>query len=517
VRSYRVQVAVDGHSWTSSTDDPTPTPGPGQTVADLLPPGGILEDGLQVTRKLPDSEVWPCQPDPALLTFTVAAATARELTTRLRVGRAVAAVIGKRVDPADPASLVWPLETFTGRITSVKVTSSRGYAVAQVQAVDWLATLQEVQLPDTTAPLQSAQDRLSYVLGLVAAEAPELAGEGWTYRSGDGGILAPPAGGHTPLAERALDGLTALQAVRETLASWPVVPPFGNPLAGQVGRYVLSPHHGPGAATNDATTLLSLAGWRVDFRSAASTVAPPAELADLGDVWGVEFPPYSGVQGRVPARYVEVPAEWDQRIGQVPNVATVRTTFTGYRKGIITWRYALAMMRFRPRVRVKVDAVIEYGASADATYLGGVMATYYLSTLLIPTAPQGPNRWTPGEFTWNLAAMPDAPEVVAAAWLPTGFTAVTSSSALGRVVVVDGMDPRHNPKGAGAVAGLVESYTAKMSGGGPVVTFALRPETRDRVSADAMTYAQLPAGVTYADLDPGLEYDDLRLLRNPAL
>lgn len=498
---YRVAVAAPTGpplDWVTYSDDPKPTTFTTRGVS------GLLLDGLKLVRKLPEDEPWPCQPTPATFNFQVAAATASELGASVLKGAAVAGRIGQ-----DSSGLGggWVLaELFTGSITSVALQARDGYTVATVTALGWIATLGEVIIGDDPWPLEAAQNRINRVMEQVAEHAPELPSS-WDYAG-----AGPVAGSHVAMTDADVDARPALEVLLEVLACWPLGE-FVNPSAPDLGRWILDQYHateaddrtadspdadwpGPG----DFTRLLKLDGWRLRQKFSAPNNRPQAVLGVLpSGLWGILMSPTPG--RFLPASAVELPVDWAQRIGDIPNTAVVTAHFEGYVAGQekFTLRWALPVAERKPRVRIARTVPLEVSTTDDATYQSGVDAVFKLAMLLIPNTIAPRTSWVADELTWHASAEDDY-----RGW-PFG---------LGELCTITDVDPASHPFGKAWIHGMVNAYTVEVKDGFPEVTFQLMPQWRDSIHAEVLQLGQIPAThPTLAELDPAMTLNDTRLLR----
>lgn len=493
--SYRLAVGTPGGTpldWETTSEDPKPIDYTTGGVA------GLVLDGATLTRRLPEAEPWPCQPDPAVLVFQVAGETATELAAQLVKGAPVAYRIGQW-------STSWVLaDWFTGYITEVTLDARDGYTVANVTAVDWVASLAEVVIGAEVWPIESAQDRINRVIDLVYAQAPELMPT-WDYAGPDD---IPVLGNHVGLASRDVDARTALDVILEVLSCWVTGYTTTEPYSwGGYGRYQWVAYHADwsddvtagwgGAGT--FTNLLRLDGWRARSRTVADAQLPPAVFADTGHGWGVVMSPTSDTPV-LDAGAVELPVRWSQRIGDIPNVSVVVVNFAGYTAGqdkyTIRWQWPYAERK--PRVKIKRDVPIEMSVAPDAVYMSGVDAGFKLAFLLIPDTTNPTNSWATDDLTWTPAH-------------EDGYRQWPFS--LGENLTVTDVDPDAHPATTPWVHGQLDGYTVKVTDGFPVVAFTTRPQLRDSIHPDVITLGDLPAGVTLAELDPALTLHDTRLLR----
>jgi hypothetical protein len=498
---YRVAVGTPDAAldWTVHSDDPKPTSWG----------SGLLLDGLQVTRKLPDDGVWPCQPMPYTVSFQVGAATAAELASTIRRGQYVAYLVAQW----NPDASAWVLAEYgIARITDVDVEARGGYAVATVTAIDPTTMLGEVVLGDEVWPIEAMQNRLNRIMGLVAEEAPEMPSTWDYYSSSD----APAASMNTGASERRPNAATALEIITGLLESWVVGGPVAggglDPRYGGYARYVLEAYNADALAAVIAalglggavpfTDMLTVDAWRLNRHTVAPSTRPPAVLGDLGgNVWGVVMTP-DGSTFTLSGDEVELPARWAQRIGGVPTTSVVVVPFSGYTAGdgkyILRW--SLPQANIRPRVRKRVDAQIEFGVSDDGTYQSGIDAAYQLAFLLIPDTINPTETWGTDNLVWSAA--------VADGYVRWPFN-------LGAALTVTDVDPDSHPSGTSWIHGILDAYTIRITDGLPQVTFGTRPQLRDSISSARLTLANVPAGVTLAELDPTMTLEDTRLLRNP--
>lgn len=492
---YRVAVGdADGNptaDWITYSDDPAPT----DYTTDGQP--GLVLDGLKLTRKLPEDDVWPCQPTPATLTFQVAAATAAELAAMITKGSPVAFRLGQF------GGVVWHAEeVFTGYVTTAIPEARGGYTVSTVTAVGWVTALGEVIIGDDPWPLEGAPNRISRVFAQVFEHAPELPAD-WDYdRRSD----EPPAGSHVAMTDADVDARPALEVLLETLACWPIGE-FVNPSAPDLGRYQLAEHFdtydddstdgfgGAGVFTN----LLHVDGWRIRGEPVATSDAPPGTLVELtpGGLWGIHLSP-AGSRA-LTAGTVEVPVRWAQRIGDIPNTAVVTAHFEGYTAGQekFTLRWALPEAERKPRVRIARTVPLEFATTDDATYQSGVDATFKLAMILIPNTVNPQTSWVADELTYR-------------AELEAGYSAWAFQ--LGHMITITDVDPDAHPAATPWIHGQTVAYTMTVSDGLPVVEFTLAPMVRDSIHADAMEMADIPATPSLAQLDPDMSLNDLRLL-----
>lgn len=502
--SYRVLVGDPGVTdvldWETTSDERTGTP-------DLTTGGvpGLVLDGLTLARRLPEDEPWPCQPNPTVLTFQVAALTATELAQALRLGVPVAYRLGQ-LDDADDYQLC---EAFAGYISDVQLEARDGHTVATVTAMEWWAALAEVIIGDEPWPLEAAQNRLNTVATEVFQNAPELPYE-WDYAPGH----APAAGQHLALAAADVDARPALDVILEILRCW-ALGAIVNPRDGTISRYQLRTvtaateldwtegwNAVPGAESFH-NTLIPLS-WELVARTVAPNNMPPALLGEVSPgVWGVLMDPLTTDDSTaVHGDAVELSMRWARRIGQIPNTAVVVVPFAGYTagQGRYTLRWSLPQAERKPRVRIKREVPIEFSTPDDATYMSGVDAAFLLAFLLIPNTMNRATAWGTDELVWR-ASMEDG-------YWPWPFK-------LGELLTVTDVDPDTHPTSSAWVHGQLDGYTMRITDGMPVVTFTTRPQLRDTIHPEALELANVPAGLTLAELDPTMTLHDLRLLRNP--
>lgn len=504
--AYRLAVGTTEGGVLLDWETTSGTPAPDFTTGGS--PGLVL-DGCTLVRRLPEGEPWPCQPDPAVLTFQVAAPSAAELADQLVGGAPVAYRIGQWRDDIDRWALA---DWFTGYISDVQLEAREGYTVATVTAMDWVAQLAEVVVGDSVWPVEAAETRIGRVFGLVGTQAPELPNS-WGY---DDASDVPVVGDHVGLSERDVDARTALDLLLEITRCWAVRQLGLNDWT--YSRYRLQLQHGiSGQAARSGpewngtadtfTELLDFPThvWRLSLATAnPNTTQPPAVFGDIGGgVWGVVMDPDTPWGSWLSGDTVELPVRWSQRIGGVPNVAIVVVDFPGYAAGqgkyVVRWQ--LPQAERKPRVKVKLDVPLDFAVANDASYIDGVTAAFNLAFLLIPDTVNPRTSWGTDELTYS-AAHED------------GFH--TWPFVLGNLITITDVDPDAHPQRTPWLHGQLDSYTVRITDGFPRVDFTTRPQLRDSIwtgTGEVLRMEDIPAGVTLAELDPTLTLHDLRLLR----
>lgn len=235
----------------------------------------------------------------------------------------------------------------------------------------------------------------------------------------------------------------------------------------------------------------------------------PAELVDGPDGWTVAIDPDSPLV--VDAARVDFAAMFTRSKFTHPNRAEVTYTPTGGSDPALVVVEADDRDADAPVVAVALDAPL-----LGDEYAAGRMALVYLPE------NDAADRWQADAFRYY---PPDWSRLLAASWFPRHHDVdlvspgvapgdpATRAECYTIPVVVDGIDPAHNPTGRSWYAGQLTSVQLTLAGAQPVVEFTLRRVLPVPDGAGALTYDDLSVVPTYADFDPSLTYYDLRLAR----
>lgn len=132
------------------------------------------------------------------------------------------------------------------------------------------------------------------------------------------------------------------------------------------------------------------------------------------------------------------------------------------------------------------------------------------------------DRWQADAFRYYL---PNWDRLVAGSWFPrhhdvdlvspgtTPGDPPTRASCYTRPVVVDGINPNHNPTGRSWYAGELAAVTLTLADERAVVDFTLRRVLPIPAGDGALAIEDVDPAITLADLDPAFTYYDYRLAR----
>jgi hypothetical protein len=394
---------------------------------------GLLADPLTITRSLPQSDLFPLQPDPATATFAVVTPTAADLDT-LALGSPVAITYWSPYIAFTP-----PTEAFYGRVADVQVTPGEylvGHdeagdpiiwnALHQVTCVDYLADIAEDQIT-------WGQDYLS--LGGDNMLTEDLVAEVWD-QLGMGDLVYEEYDGETPWNTGPYVGVPnnttdtgGAAFLEQLLAQWALDDDLTTP-----ARYVLDQNIDAftGLPDADQPYILRVAGKNLPA-TADDYLDPPdpdnltvvdADHVDLGATT-YTLRKYDGV-----TRVIAYPAE----DSDLPRMDAEHGS--------------------SPHVTIKFASTIVQGPALIGAAIGHLAR---IATLYLP-ADVARNRYAADAFTWRLHAAPEG------SFLP----------ALGAPVAVDGIDAAWTPSGLTWFTGRLTGYTLTIATKRPVLEFTLR-------------------------------------------
>lgn len=442
---YKYKVRVGGHTWTGRAGDAA-TYGPC--------------DGLQIIRKLVETDLWPAPEDVAESRFQVVAAAADDLD--LAVGQP--AVV--EYDTPGSGTLISPQESFYGRVAELTCTPHDLGVVYQVSCLDYKADLRELEVGTVDYPSERLADRLTRV----------FAEHGWTLAIATF-ALQPPEDSPM-LAARAASPVKLLEYAQKLLDQWPAV--YEAPVGVFRGpwRMELSP-------TLDVND--ELAGWRVAPSQASPVYDGMLELVNVGGLWTAQADP--DASGVIPAGEVDFGSSYAMtKLDGITRVSVSGDKFAGGQTTINVDNGAT------PTVAATIEDVelVDTGTAAA------------LAAMYLPPADLGATKWLADAFLWRLELVPD----------PAG-SAWPELPALRDVIAVGGIDATRNPTGNTWYSGLLSGYDFTIVDKRPTYLFTMRRPDFGTTDADDIMRWNSPAlvGKTWATLNPADSWDDYRLVK----
>lgn len=465
-------------------------------------PGTTLLDGLTVSWAMPDSELWPKQPDPQQLSFSLLADQASDFKV-INIGTAVLL----KVFTGLPGDLPWI--RYGGRVSDlkgfqVKVPGPDGPIEAwqlDVQCVDLTADLAELTIggdltsllgpydpggadPYLTAPVENWAQFYFYYAGLGHLNSDGSALEGipldWTTGDSAGGADVPrPVDNKIPNAQ-------LLQALADLLAAYA----DGGDVTGDpdvANNHALYPVQGwrRGLVQPDLdaweTAIFNPPTWRIDWVSRVnlSTYNAPTSGLKFGHVdalWGViaAAPPATTKNPSTGAivnvndmtlildgDYLDYGTAWVRNKRTSPNTVTVNSV------GSVSDTPWLQVTRSNKRsneqtILAQLDAPL---ARANAA---GFVADMYLDD-----NPSQVTIWEADAFVWHASRDPQWPHK--RTMFPDDPDTATGPAwaAYGAPVTIAGIPVNQDPRGAGRYTGVLKSAAATIAKGEIDVTFTL--------------------------------------------
>ena len=408
-------------------------------------PIGVLADPLTITRSVPQSDLWPLQPDPATATFTVVTPTAADLAD-VKIGTRTSITY-----QSPPAAFSAVTEAFYGRVADVQITPGE-YLVGHDEdgAPIYYAALHTITCVDYLADLED-QVRWGvdyYSLSRPTAPITYLL-EDFFDQAGMGDLVFEAYDGDTtpdsPWVRVPDDNTeTGVREIIETLlAQWALTGDSRGP-----ARYVIDQNVDP-------TTGLPDPDQPYAMRLAFKNIDPAAD-----DYLDAPDPAHMTV---IDAAHVDLGATayTGRKFDAIRKVITYPSPPGSAAWGVGLTR-AAASLSGTPGSTVKIAT----GITIDSTYVGGGatgllsdaqpwiddLADFYLPAD-VPRA-----RYAADSFTWRLYAAPEG------SFLPN----------LGDVLAVDGISAAWTPTGLTWFTGRLTGYTLTIATKRPTIDFTLR-------------------------------------------
>lgn len=440
--AYGIRMTVGPYSWLF---------GMGDTLALPCP-----VDGLQIIRKVVETDLWPPVEDVAECRFQLIAEQATDLAD-LAVGMPVRV----QYDPAYSGGVFSAAETFDGRIGEVPTDPHDLGVVFTVSCLDYTADLREPDVGTVAYPAETIEQRLQRI-------AAEL-GQTLTVAT----FAGQPPETSPMLAARAAAPVKAYDLLNHYLAQWPAM------YEAPVGVF-----HGPMRMqlVPDTDSTGALEGWRVEPVPVNPAYDGVLVLEDVGGLVSA-VPNTTGGGAIIGIDGAAVDFDSSYAVTKRDHITAVSVSGDGTGAALSV----TASLGVDPPVVATLDGV-ELSSSAD--YLA--LAQMYLPAD-VPYV-----RWVADEFLWHLG-------------LENG-----SLGSLLDLQLVGNIDPATNPSGNAWYAGLLASYTLTVADKRPTYLFQLRRPDFSTEDADDILRWNSPAlaGVTWADLNPADSWDDYRLVRS---
>lgn len=441
--SYSYRVKIGGHEWTANMGD-APDYGPA--------------DGLQIIRKLRDSDLWPTVEEAAECRFQLVVESAADVPG-VQLGAAVA------VEYKTPAGGAIR-QAFYGRVAELTSSPHDLGLVFQVNCLDYTADLKEPTVGGVVAyPAEGILTRLNRIM----AEAGYAAFSVWQH---------PPGSGILPtdipdVAVRDPQPANLYELLDSYLQQWPADYGYGPTSVQYLGRARM------GIVPVVAADVLT--GFQLVPKFERPTYTGPLVFTVSGVQWAVE-PSLTG-SNMIDAGQLDFSASYAQTKLDSPTRVTVSgDKFTA---GEATLTADLGVV---PPIEASIDSV-ELLDLSDGTELAAMYLTDYLPV----------SRWVADEFLRHVELAP------ANATVP----------GLGAVVTIYELDPAQNPNQRSWFAGQLASYTLTIADKRPTVTFQLRrPDFAVPNTGVILWNSASLVGKTWANLSPTVTWDDMRLVRS---
>lgn len=477
-------------------------------------------DGLTIGWQFPEGNLWPVQPEPVTMSFSLIAESAADLAGIDR-GISVYADIwaGVNVAGVDRSSV-----TFVGQITdAVGYPVKFGHPVTGDEVDGWRIDLIAV---DTTAALGEyvvagvQPDSLSVRETLIALW--HLAGTPHTSHA-DPGADSPfmwvDGGEGSPLLvtdEGVIEPADVLTVTERILAGYA----DGGFIAGDPS---VPTNHARYAAEGWRRGIVRPGGdpqfpWEIRFVSrrygkqvpyiGTNTVLPAAFVDLGGGVYGVRIePPASGIDASivVDAAYLDYGAAWTRTKLDEPNVVDVANSVLPADQGPNPWS------------RVTAVNLLEDESPVLATIPDSVLAEPWdaaaVAEMYLDDSANGTVVWSASGFRWYASQDPSWPIVRSL------FPETLLFGEYGAPVVITGIPAHQRPDGRPWYVGVPRAVQWTFDRGEFEIAFDLYPRTPKAITAAnvGLTWAELAAefpAVDWTDLHPEHTWLDYRLVRS---
>lgn len=459
--AYTYRVKVGSHEWEAATSD----------TADYGP-----VDGLQIIRKLRDSDLWPAPEDPAECRFQLVVASTADVPD-VQLGAAVA-VEYYTERPSEPG-LPYLRQSFYGRVAELTSSPHDLGTLLTLNCLDYTADLREPTVGGAVAyPAEAVWSRVFRVM----AEA------GYNVGVEDyppGSTIFPSVVG-PQLAARDPEAANLYDLVDGYLAQWAADYGYASSSANYRGRarMGLVP-----SVSND-----QLFGFFLHPYFERPIYTGPLRLELVGGVYTAvpaDNPAAAPRTQIIPATQLDFSAVYAQTKADSPTRVTVAGD-----KFTVGEAQVTADLGVTPPIVATIDGV-QLTNLADATTLAALYLPEYLPA----------DRWVADTFLRHL-------ELGGAAAANANQDTIPP---LGTLILVSLLDAAQNPTGRSWFAGQLSGYTFTIADKRPTVAFQLRRSDFAPPNSGVVTWqSAVLAGVTWANIDPTMTWDDLRLVRGTA-
>jgi hypothetical protein len=376
---YSIDLRVGPYSWTFTQGDTLALPAP--------------VDGMELTVKLVESDLWPPPEDVRELKLQLVAAAAEDL--ELTVGMVVHMEYDS--DGAD--------EDFSGRIGEVTMSPHEQGVVYSLSCLDYKADIRELEVGTADYPAETVLARVQRILATTL---------GYTVTIGTVAGQLPETS--PMLAARTASPAKAYDLVNHYLAQWPA---FYEPISGTiVGPYRMM-------LTQEVDLSGNLTGWRIGPVSPDPTYDGVLRLEDVGGL--MTAVPLTTLAGTALQGIDGGQVDWSSSYAITKADAITDVTVNGTVGGAAF--SAWASLGVSPAVVASLDGV-ELSSGGDYFTLAGM----YLPNDVPYSA------WVADEFLWlrELSGEADRPDV----------------GPLRGLLLVGHLDATRNPNGTDWYAGL---------------------------------------------------------------
>jgi hypothetical protein len=445
--SYRVRVA--GIEWTG-------------TVGDAAEYGPV--DGLQIIRKVADSDLWPTRVEPAECRFQLIVASMADVAA-IDLGSVV--LVEVRRPAAGPIT-----ESFAGRVNELTATPHDLGMLLTLSCLDYKADLRELIVGDAPWPIESISTRVQRVFTLC----------GWPSVPRDA-YLGHNNGSSYTLIGRDVDAQPALDLIEHYLDQWAL--DYFVFTGGSTDPDYRGLARGQAVQITDANGVLT--GWHISPTFQIPYYTGPLRLELVAGKWSAVAAPAAGAAVAM-ADEVDVSSSYAVTKTDNPNTITLSGPGGGAGPWVLTvWNGDL------PQVTATLpDSEIASVNDAD------VVALMYLPGELAQS------RWLADDFLWHLEL------AAAGATMPQLFDLMT----------VGGIPTDDNPNQREWYTGQVAMATFTLENKRPSYSFQLRRSSFDAPKSGLVTFgspAVTTQPVTFANVNPRDTLDDYRLVRGTVL
>lgn len=449
--SYSYSVRVGPYTWTGDVGDP----------ADYGP-----VDGLQIIRKLVDTQLWPAMVDTAECRFQLIVESTEDVES-IELGTTVFVQITRPVGGS-------VRESFAGRVAELVTTPHDLGMLVTLSCLDYTADLRGVVVGAEPWPQEDVFTRVERVIelaspgvGVVMAQVPP------------GSLVFPTA--IPDVMPRDVDAQDAWELVQGYLDVWPVdygYPTTSTNYLGRARMNVVPLVDGTGELT----------GWQLAPSFEVPNYDGPLRLELVAGKWSAVAVDSGGVIGRVlPAEDVDVSASYAMTKADTVD----RVTVSGV--GALGPYVVSNSLGVNPPTNAEIT-----DAELHSPFVALQVANMYLPGEL-PVS-----KWVADSFLWHMELA------------PAGFV----MPELGALCTVGGIPTEQNPNQREWFTGQLSYLEFTLSNKRPTYAFQLRrpdfPVPNDGV-ATWNSSAIVTNPLTWANLNPRDTWDDYRLVRGSLL